>query len=85
MLWRHFQRGVDTVAVVPIDGLMDLEHQLAERVGAVGIAEINLELRAERLLVSVLPRARLLAVGDCGTEERQGLDEAFGRVLSSIV
>lgn len=71
--------------VVPVNGAVDLEDQFAERLEAGRVAEVDLELRVEALLVAVLPRARLLAAGDGRTEERQCFNESFGCILSAVV
>ncbi len=50
--------------VVDPDGAMDLIRELAQRFEPLRIAEIHFELRVERFLHPVFPRACLLAAGD---------------------
>ncbi len=60
---RHFQCAVDALVVVVQDLQVEGDGQLGEAAKPVWVAQVNLELRVERLLVAVLPRARLAAHG----------------------
>lgn len=71
--------------VVLPDRLIDGEDELAERFESRGVAEIDLELRIERLLIPVLPRATGRRAGDHRTDGLQGLDVHLGSVFAAVV
>lgn len=71
--------------VVDPYGRMDLIHEFAQRLEPVRIAEINLELRIERFLHPVLPRAAFLAPGNGDADFLQGSGERFRSVLPAVI
>ena len=67
------------------DRLIDSEHQLAECREPRWIAEVDLELVVEGLLVAVLPRAARSRAGDHRADGLQCFDIYFGIVFTAIV
>jgi len=72
------------VVVLP-DRLIDSEHKLAERFESCRIAEVDLELRIEGLLVAVLPWAAWSRAGDQYPDGLQCFNEHRRVVFAAVV
>ena len=55
---------MDAFVIVVSHEAVDFGHKLTQRLEPRRIAEINLELRVERLLIAVFPRAAFRAPGN---------------------
>ena len=84
-LRRHVEGTVDAIIVVVVDGAVDLGDEFSERIEAIRIAELNLELVVEALLVSVLPRTPFLRARDLNVAIREYLPECDRVVLDAVV
>ena len=71
--------------VVVVDSAVDSRHQFPEHCASVRIAQIDLELAVEALLVSILPRTTGMRTRDENTKAGKYRDECTRVVLSAVV